>query len=287
MATESGKFRQKRKNYSQVSNIALTDKNLSLKAKGLYALIESFISIPDFVLYKQTLMNNCQEGRDAFNAAWKELKDSGYLVQYRITTGHGHFTYEYELLDEPIKEDDDQDSKIENSTGDGFSVYGESVDGQTASGKPGTYNNTDLNNTKENNTYINNISNNNSIDIKDIGLINQENVVVKEKEFVSEFTFLEKIKIERDRYIEAGVYSPDDADKVIRKIMTLCTTLNSADASCFNALASEDVLDIFKSSMIVYGYDAIESPPPITKSREAYVLGIIKNKISEASRWEK
>lgn len=170
---DQGKFRKKRKNYSQVSNVALTDKNLSLKAKGLYALIESFISIPDFILYKQTLINACKEGRDAFNAAWKELKDEGYLVQYKIQNPNtkdkegnraGGFTYEYELLDEPASKNPSALNNEESSTY-GFSVPGNTTHGTSTSGKATSIINTNSNNTNENNTEENYIViNNNDVD---------------------------------------------------------------------------------------------------------------------------
>ena len=94
---KNGVFRPKR-----VSNTALRDPNLSLKAKGLYSLIQSYITLPDFTLYKNHLMSLCLEGTKAFNSAWREIKEKGYLKQYRIPGGENDtFIYEYELLDEP------------------------------------------------------------------------------------------------------------------------------------------------------------------------------------------
>lgn len=102
MSEANGPKISKRQNpFSQVANHPLRNPELSLKAKGLYAVIQSFINIPGFTLYKGTLMNVCSEGKDAFESAWKELKKSGYLRQQRISTGKGHFSYEYELLDFP------------------------------------------------------------------------------------------------------------------------------------------------------------------------------------------
>jgi len=100
--SQNGKFRKRRVNFAQVSNIALRDNNLSLKAKGLYSLIQSYISMDDFTLYKWYLMSQCKEKERAFNNAWNELKINGYLKQYRIRSAEaGSFIYEYELLDEP------------------------------------------------------------------------------------------------------------------------------------------------------------------------------------------
>lgn len=98
---QSGSFRSKRFNFAPVSNSALKDPRLSLKSKGLYALIQSYITIPNFELKKAWLKGICREGEKAFDAAWKELKDCGYLKQYRIPNGKNDtFRYEYELLDE-------------------------------------------------------------------------------------------------------------------------------------------------------------------------------------------
>lgn len=100
MSELQGKFRHRRTNFAAVSNEALQDSGLSLKAKGLYAVIQSYINIPNYDLYKGYLMKICQEGVRAFDASWKELKDHGYLKLYRMPGKKcGRFVYEYELLD--------------------------------------------------------------------------------------------------------------------------------------------------------------------------------------------
>ena len=96
----TGAFRKKKVYFSQISNTALRDENLSLKAKGLYALIQSYITIEGFTLYKDMLSRQCIDGETAFRSAWKELKSKGYLIQEKTNTGKG-WVYEYELLDEP------------------------------------------------------------------------------------------------------------------------------------------------------------------------------------------
>lgn len=98
---ESGLIRRKRVPFTQVSNHCLHNPNISLTAKGLYSLIQSLITNSDFKVYKTVLQRDyCKEGRDAFNNAWKELKNAGYLKVYRINTKSG-FVYEYDLLDVP------------------------------------------------------------------------------------------------------------------------------------------------------------------------------------------
>lgn len=135
---KNGSFKPKKVYFSQVSNYALRDNTLSLKAKGLYSLIQSYITIENFVLYKNTLKKVCLEGNTAFESGWKELKDKGYLIQEKHQNPDGTFYYIYDLLDIPI-----QTPKTEgmDNADDGYG---------------GSYNNTDLNNTDLNNTYSNN-----------------------------------------------------------------------------------------------------------------------------------
>ncbi len=173
---KSGQFRKKKIYFTQVSNVALRDEYLSLKAKGLYALIQSYLTIEDFTLYKNTLKKHLKEGEKAFESTWKELKDAAYLIQYRLQDPKTkQFYYEYELLDEP---DIELANKIHNSqnrkkheekshtpkkVGMGekdeknkkaIPTKREGMD-NGYSGKVGVYNNTNLNNTNLNNTISN------------------------------------------------------------------------------------------------------------------------------------
>lgn len=111
---ESGRIRKKYYNFAAVSNEILRRRDVSLKAKGLYSLIQSFITIPDYVVYKSVLRDHyCGEGKSAFDSAWNELKKIGYLKQYRMKDEKNHFYYEYELLD--TVETDVSSQKISSS----------------------------------------------------------------------------------------------------------------------------------------------------------------------------
>ena len=103
----NGAFRKKKVYFSQVSNVALRDENLSLQAKGLYAIIQSYISIEDFVLYKSFLRKLTKLSENTFDKYWKELKDRGYLIQYKyFETGSKGAKYEYDLLDIPVEKEE-------------------------------------------------------------------------------------------------------------------------------------------------------------------------------------
>lgn len=129
----NGRFKNKKVPYSQVSNYALRDQQLSLKAKGLYALIQSYITIENFILYKTTLIKACKEKETAFQGAWNELKKAGYLKQYKCKNDSGYYCYEYELLD--ISELQKLNHTLENPCMD-----------NPQGGKSGAINKNDINN---------------------------------------------------------------------------------------------------------------------------------------------
>lgn len=169
---ENGLFRHKRNNFSMVSNELIHDKNVSFKAKGLYCMIQSYVTIPNFTLYKTFLMRNCKEGEKAFEAAWKELKDSGYLVQYKLKDETGKFYYEYELLDElPEEKPDPQNRGMDifssSQTPKKYPVDNAHV-GFLGVANPGVENGGYINNTIPNNTVPNNISSNQIISRADV-----------------------------------------------------------------------------------------------------------------------
>lgn len=98
--TQDGYFEEQNIPFSQISNYAIDDENLSSKAMGLYARIQRYITIPGFKVRKSFLLNKYKEGLRAFNSAWEELKTLGYLKQKRIRTENG-FIYTYRLLMQP------------------------------------------------------------------------------------------------------------------------------------------------------------------------------------------
>lgn len=94
-----GFFRSK-KGFTVVQNEITRDTHISLKAKGLYLVIQAYISMPDKKWTKEDFRNLTKEGKKAFDSAWKELKDFGYL-KVHFMPDNGKWKTEYELLDEP------------------------------------------------------------------------------------------------------------------------------------------------------------------------------------------
>jgi hypothetical protein len=98
----NSRFKKKKVFFTQVSNEAIRDKRLSLKSKGLFSLIQSYITIEDFNLFKGMLEEGSSDRETGFNTAWRELKKYGYLTQEKLKDESGTWYYEYDLIDNPL-----------------------------------------------------------------------------------------------------------------------------------------------------------------------------------------
>lgn len=87
--------------YTTIYNEVLRDSTLSLDAKGLFAVIKSFVGLPDFALSKRRLSYACSDSAYLLNAAWKELKQKGYLQHYFSQSENGAFCHVYNLMQHP------------------------------------------------------------------------------------------------------------------------------------------------------------------------------------------
>ena len=90
---------KKKKGFTQVQNWAPDDMELSDKALGLYTRIQRWITFeaPGFECTKAWMRTKTPSGQKAFDSAWNELKERGYLKMYCIPPAN----WEAELLDEP------------------------------------------------------------------------------------------------------------------------------------------------------------------------------------------
>ncbi len=98
---DNGTFRRKN-GFTVTGNTLTRDRKLSLKAKGLYLLISSYITFEEITLTKSFIFAMCVEKEKAFETIWGELKEEGYLKVYMKPSSKG-WCVEYELLDEPKK----------------------------------------------------------------------------------------------------------------------------------------------------------------------------------------
>lgn len=93
-----GYFRSK-KGYTVVQNDITDDYLLSLKAKGLYLLIQSKITTPYKKWKKSEFIRKSRDGEKSFCTAWNELKEHGYLKVHMYPNGNS-WRIEFELLNE-------------------------------------------------------------------------------------------------------------------------------------------------------------------------------------------
>ena len=164
------KLKKKKNKYAQVHVNLLRDKNLSLKAKGLGAVLESFSD--NFDISVKSIEMHSKDATKAIKTAVKELENGYYLYRFQTHDEDGKFiTYwafdsqklDINYLREMIRELE----KVElitpislkspgyqngtTVTGVPFSASGKSVDGKRT-----IYNNTTYKNKKDKNTLSKN-----------------------------------------------------------------------------------------------------------------------------------
>lgn len=88
--------------YGTVPNALLNSDQISFKAKGLYAYIQSKPDDWDFSV--ERISSQVKEGKPSISAALKELENAGYLSRIRYQTDFGYWVVEYLLHEFPIQE---------------------------------------------------------------------------------------------------------------------------------------------------------------------------------------
>jgi hypothetical protein len=83
--SEKINFKKDKIPFTQIANEVLNDKNLSGKAKGIYAYLYSKPNGWDFAIDRIAL--DFKDGRKAINSGLNELEANGYLYRERQKTG--------------------------------------------------------------------------------------------------------------------------------------------------------------------------------------------------------
>jgi len=105
---------EKTKDYTVMSNYHLSDKNLSLKAKGMLSLM---FSLPDTWDYTLTgLVYICKDGIASIRTTVAELEAYGYFSHRRVRNEKGQLgDIEYTIHEIPQKRKTNDDTPVENS----------------------------------------------------------------------------------------------------------------------------------------------------------------------------
>ena len=85
--------------YGVTPNEILNNKNLSFKAKGLFAYIQSKPDGWDFSAAR--IANDSNDGVDSVTSGLKELEENGYLIRRKFNGEGGLLCTEYVLIDKP------------------------------------------------------------------------------------------------------------------------------------------------------------------------------------------
>ncbi len=94
---------KKPNDYTQVSEIVLSDTRLSWKARGIYALLVSKATIDGWEFHREWLIDQSEkDGKTAYDKGIGELKKYGYLSIKRIRNDKGAFAYQWILSDSPV-----------------------------------------------------------------------------------------------------------------------------------------------------------------------------------------
>lgn len=90
---------KKKKSFTNVANEAIRDDRLSPEAKGVYAIIQSWITFEadGFVCSRSFIFKKSNCGEKKFDRIWSELKQAGYLKMYCV----GKANWTADLLDSP------------------------------------------------------------------------------------------------------------------------------------------------------------------------------------------
>lgn len=170
------KLKKKENQYAQVHVDMLRNKQLSLKAKGLGAVLESYSN--DFEVSIKSIELNSNDGAKSIKNAIKELENGYYLFRFQTHDKSGKFiTYwafdsqklEVDYLKSIISELERVDlittsdllapgyqkgSAVKAITGVPFTGGGKTADGKSVGGSRTTYNNTNYQNKKDKNITL-------------------------------------------------------------------------------------------------------------------------------------
>ena len=111
--------------FTHVENTIFFDRDLSLKAKGIYCQIRSIENNPDWVFTIRGFASLAKDGVDSVTKGIKELEASGYIIRARKRSENGRFLKAEEAtwitLDDPAM----HASVTDELKADGFAILSE------------------------------------------------------------------------------------------------------------------------------------------------------------------
>lgn len=249
----------KKKNYTVMSNHHLRNKELSLKARGLFSII---LSLPDDWDYTvKGLAYICKEGADSIRSALKELEQQGYIERSRVRNEKGQLTTaEYIIHEQPENNSTEltQDEPVQTSP----------MSENPVQVKPTQLNNNILN-TKKLNTDVSNTYPIQSANTKPIGA-----------DKMSQYRRLVKENIEYDilaQKLNGNVGMLNDIVDIITE--TVCTAKKelTVASDTYPAEVVKSKLLKLNSEHIEYVIDCMRSNTTDIRSIRKYLLAALFN----------
>jgi len=119
------KFHRTRDPFARVPRDTLQDEGLSLKAKGIIALLASLP--PDWTVYQSHLVKVSTDGRDALRSGLEELEEAGYLYRHRIRNDDGTLgPHEVHVFDRPVDDPEAEIARRQEAKSGGIDQIGKS-----------------------------------------------------------------------------------------------------------------------------------------------------------------
>lgn len=263
--------------FSMIPNDLVRNTAVSNDAVRIYLIIKSYIGIPDFTLYRNTVKKSFPGGEYSFKKGWKELKDLGYLVQIKEHI-NGRYTYSYKLLSNPSIQSGGKQS-IEKQAVDGQGVDGQSAEKQEVE-KQGVENQPvenqpslikkdsskkDLNNNYYNNNSDKSENNKTTAIVEGHGnsVVEKTNDRSISKGFDKDrFMNSEHVVNQILRLYEAGYYSDEIKKEVTNAVKYLadsCNCFGTDNINIINQFTDDEYGDLFNMALELANDSAIYS----------------------------
>ena len=274
---------KKEKDFVQIPNSILTSPDISLKAKGILALM---LSLPDNWKFSiEGIVSKCKESKECIGNAIKELESAGYVKRTMIRGDDGKITgMEYEIFEESYaittdEEHDDEKPCEEEPSADKSSTDTPSTEKPSmaipAKEKPSEenpwVNNTKTNKTEENNILYNNTQSN---------PIPSKNKISFNMSEIDRCRWMIKDNIEYDILVERNHIPKDMIDEIVELMVETICSKNETITIASNTYPHELVKSKFEkidSSHIEYIIECVSNNKTKILNIKQYMLATIFN----------
>lgn len=260
---------KKEKDFVQIPNSILTSPDISLKAKGILALM---LSLPDNWKFSiEGIASKCKESRECISNAIKELESAGYVKRTMMHGDDGKITgMEYEIFEEPLTEEPSEEKPLTDKP----STENLSMD-LPMKGNP-SEENPWVNNTKTNKKENNNILYNNT----QSNPIPSKNKISFNMSEIDRCRWMIKDNIEYDILVERDYIPRDMLDEIVELMVeTICSkneTITIASNTYPHELVKNKFLKI-NSDHIEYVIDCVSKNTTKVSNIKQYMLTAIFN----------